>query len=422
MMTFNLALRNIFRHKARSIVTLGTVVFGTVALIFVSAFFEDVYEKLRESFIRAQSGHIQIYRKGFNENGKADPYSFLIDDPDAIKALVRSLPEVKSVAARLNFSGLISTGENTISFMGQGLEANVERDITPVQAKDMFEYIKSPDAGLPIITEGRGLGPSDGSQITLGRGLAESMDAKPGASMTLLTETVGGAMNAVDVTVNGIFFTSAKDYDDIFLRLPLETTQSLLRTKSVERLVIQLRRTKDTRNVAALLNRIIAERKLDLELKTWDELADFYNKTAALLGMFQNVMIIVVSVVVIMGVFNTMNMAVMERISEIGTIMALGARRLSVMNLFFIEGLLLGAVGGAVGVLAGIVIVRLVNTVGIMMPPAPGGSIPWLSTPIVVPSSLVRSFALATVVGGLSSLYPAYKAARLQITTALRYR
>ncbi len=72
--------------------------------------------------------------------------------------------------------------------------------------------------------------------------------------------------------------------------------------------------------------------------------------------------------------------------------------------------------------IAGVVIVALISTMGIEMPPPPGGTSGWISTPKIVPSAIISTFILSICVGGISALYPAYKASRLQITEAFRYR
>jgi putative ABC transport system permease protein len=422
MLTLKLALRNIFRHKARSVITLSTIMFGCIALIFVGGFFEDIFLKIREGFIRSQTGHIQIYRRGFNEHGKIDPYSYLIDNPDQIKELLKAIPQIKSLTMRLYFSGLISTGENTISFLAQGIEPQNERYHRLAQTQNLREYVKMPDVGLSVISFGEGLEEYDSAQVVLGKGLAETMQAQIGSTVTLLTNTVNGSTNAMDVKVKGIFYTATKDFDDIFLRLPLKTAQKLLNTQSVERLVLQLDKTENTGKVYAALQGLITEKNLDLEIRRWEDLADFYNKTVKMFNQFYLIMRVVTVMIVILGIFNTLNMSVMERISEIGTIMALGIRQGAVMKLFLLEGFLLGIIGGVLGVLVGILVVSVIGHVGIIMPPPPGATMKWISAPFVVEPVVVSTFFMSVCVGGISALYPAYKASRMQITTALRYR
>lgn len=422
MLTLKLALRNIFRHKARSVITLSTIMFGCIALIFVGGFFDNILSQMREGFISSQTGHIQIYRRGFNEHGKVDAYSYLVENPEDVKALVKTIAHVESVTSRLYFSGLISTGENTISFLGQGLEPQNEKHIPLEQTKDLRKFYKTLDVGMPVISFGQSLQESDHAQIIIGKGLAQTMSAQVGSTLTLLTNTVNGSTNAMDVKVKGIFYTTTKDYDDIYIRLPLATAQKLLNTQSVERLVLRLDKTENTAKVYAALQGLIAEKKLDLEIRRWEDLADFYNKTVKMFNQFYLIMRVVTIMIVVLGIFNTLNMSVMERISEIGTIMALGIRQVAVMKLFLLEGLLLGIIGGVLGILAGMLVVFLIACVGIEMPPPPGATMQWLSTPLIVVSTVVWTFCMAVAVGAASALYPAYKASRMQITTALRYR
>jgi putative ABC transport system permease protein len=129
---------------------------------------------------------------------------------------------------------------------------------------------------------------------------------------------------------------------------------------------------------------------------------------------------LVIVIVAVLSIFNTMNMAVIERTTEIGTIMALGTKPRGVLWLFLCEGLALGAIGGLIGLVAGTAIVLAVRHVGIPMPAPPGATMSWVSEPMWVASAVLSAFLLAVVTAGISSLYPAYKASRMEIADALR--
>ena len=94
----------------------------------------------------------------------------------------------------------------------------------------------------------------------------------------LLAGTASGGINAVECRVRGLFFTSAKAYDDSALRIPLVTARELMRTVGSHYWVILLDATEGTAQVAADLRREFAGQPL--EFTPWTELADFYNKTA----------------------------------------------------------------------------------------------------------------------------------------------
>ena len=421
MITLKIAVRNVFRHRTRTIITLSTIVFGCTAVIFAGGFFEDIFYKMRESYIQAHTGHIQLYARGFLEKGRIEPYTYLIQNPHAIVVELEQVEGVKFVTQRLQFSGLISTGENTLSFMGMGVEPRYE-PITPLEESDLRKATENLTLGGVIVIDGSPLVQSDIYSVMLGKGLAAAIGAKTGNSLVLLTNTVNGSVNALDVTVKGIFYTSSQAFDDHFIRLPIATAQKLLSTDRAQSLIVMLNKTEDTPRVKNEIAQIIRDKNLDLELKSWDEISDFYNQTVKLFNRLFLIMKIVIVVIVILSIFNTMNMAVFERISEIGTIMALGTKRRGVIKLFMYEGLALGFVGGCIGLIVGVAITYLVSTIGIPMPPPPGATMHFLSEPKIVPSMLKFAFILAIVTALISSLYPAYKASRLEIADALRHR
>lgn len=421
---FNIALRNIFRHKARSIISLSTIAFGCVALMFVAGFFTDSLYQMRESYINAQIGHLQVFKKGYAKNGKISPYNYLIDDPEAIAKIVFKLPQVKAIGTRMQFSGLISLGDASLPCMAQGVDIDFDRTYLASKYMDRkVTTVDEDDIGLGEITRGAGLSADDIPEtIILGKGLAEALSVEPGAYVTLMTNTIHGGINAMDMHVKGVLATADKNFDDISLRMPIATAQSLLNTTSVQNIVIKLKRTEDTVYAKQVLTRLFAKENLDLEIKTWDELSDFYVKTADLFNTFHWVMRCVISIAVILGIFNTMNMSVMERFSEIGTLMAMGIRRRGILSLFLFEGLLLGLIGGGIGIVLGFVILSGIGHVGIVMPPPPGATMNWISQPAIVGDVVVFTFILSIVIGGVSSLMPAFKASRLNIVDALRYR
>ena len=114
-------------------------------------------------------------------------------------------------------------------------------------------------------------------------------------------------------------------------------------------------------------------------------------------------------------------MAVLGRISEIGTLMAMGTRQSRILLLFLCEGVVLGLVGGLAGTFFGVLFTMVVAHVGILMPPPPGFVTAWVSEPTVVFGVLVRAFVLSIMAAVLASFFPSLRASRLQVADALRH-
>ena len=105
---------------------------------------------------------------------------------------------------------------------------------------------------------------------------------------------------------------------------------------------------------------------------------------------------IVFLLVIMLGVVNSMFMNVLERVREIGTMMALGIRRGNILALFVMEGAFLGALGAFLGLLLGFIIVSVAARFGIRIP-APGSSIKFVLYPFLTPSFIIQSFVLTSL-------------------------
>jgi putative ABC transport system permease protein len=402
-----LAIRNVFRNRRRSLITLLAMAFGAAAIIVFGGFVNSIYFGVRESTIRSQVGHIQLYRKGWSDNGNLAPFDYMIGDYTGLRAELAKMEHVRTVTGRLGFSGLVSTGDSTTSFVGIGVDPEGEVELS----------------ALAIIVDGQDLTSRHPRGIVMGVGLGRAFGVKPGDDLTLLSSTKAGAINALAVKVRGMWESGEKAYDDRFLKLPLSDVQRLLDIEGdeVQSVVLLLDRTEHTAVVRDRIARLIHERGLDLEMKTWDELALRYHQVRELFGRIFAVLTLIVAIMVVFGITNTMTMAIFERTREIGTVMALGTRRRGVIAMFVLEGLALGALGGMLGILLGIGLAHVISAIGIQLPPPPGSTRGFVVQIFVVRDVLLQAFWLSLVTATLASLYPAWRAARVNVVEALRH-
>ena len=403
LVDFYIALRNIARQKRRSLIAASAVAFGVAALIVASGFVEWMLHTFREEAIRSQFGHLQVVRPGYHTAGKADPYAFLL--PEQLPALHAATPsrEIKAVAPRLSFSGLLSHAESTLSFIGEGVSPSAEAAFGEV---------------LQIVA-GSNLAADTPRAAILGVGLARNLGIGVGDRVVLLATTASGGTNAVEVTVAGLFATVSKAYDDAAIRLPIETARELIRTQGLHAWVVLLHDTSDT---GAMLSRMrTALSQKDFDVVPWYQLADTYNKTAALFRTQVEGVRLILALIIFLGILNTVTISVMERTGEIGTAMALGVRRRGVLRLFVSEGVLLGIFGGGLGVVLGLVLSSVISAVGIPMPPPPGVSHGYTSAVMVNPRIVLEALMLAIFTTLIASIYPAWTASRKKIVDALRH-
>lgn len=398
-----LAFRNVVRQQRRSVIAIGAVAFGITALILANGFIEWIFLDFRESTIKSHLGHLQIVRPGYHEAGKADPYAFLL--PDIIPKLeTPNEPQsIKTVAPRISFSGLISHGESTISFIGDG--------VSPQEQEAFGNALQ--------ISAGHNLSADDPRGIIVGEGLARNLGVNVGDRVVLLATTASRGTNAVEVTIRGLFSTVTKAYDDAAIRMPIETARQLLRIKGSHVWVILLNDTAQTDIMLAKLRAKLE--KNDLEIVPWYALADFYNKTVTLFTKQVYGIRLIIAVIILLSITNTMTMSVMERIGEIGTAMALGVKRTGIMRLFVSEGFLIGCLGGMIGLLLGLLFAHIISSIGVPMPPPPGMARGYTGQILVSWDIALESLALAVGTTLAASIYPAWRASRMQIVDALRH-
>ncbi|HCX33725.1 MAG TPA: ABC transporter permease [Rhodocyclaceae bacterium] len=397
------ALRNLVRQRRRAAIAVSAILFGVIALLLAGGFIEWILWSLREGSIRSHLGHVQIMRPGYLKAGAASPFDYLMPSRPELENRIGALPGVRAMGPRMSFSGLASHGDSTISFIGEAVD--------PEKEHIMSRLVKISKGDELSIHEPRG--------IIMGMGLAKSMGVGVGDTVVLMAGTASGGINAVECRIRGLFFTVTKAYDDSALRMPIATARELLRVAGSHVWVVLLEKTEDT---PAVLRQMRATTTgADIAFVPWWELAGTYQQTVTLFKRQVGVMELIIGIIIVLSISNTLMMSVMERTGEIGTAMALGIRRSRVLRQFLIEGTMLGVVGGAAGVLIGWPLALIVSWIGIPMPPPPGVSVPITAEIFVNAPLAAEAFALAFLTTAVASLYPAWKASRMEIVNALRF-
>lgn len=399
---FRLALRNILRQRRRSLIALAAICFGVISMMMAGGYIEWIFWANREEVAIQQYGHIQISKPGYHDAGKSNPLAYLLpQDRDTLKRLERT-PGVRVIAQRLDFNGLVSHGDSTLSFIGLGIDPGMD-----------------PATNNIIINEGLPLSESDPKGILMGAGLAANLGVKTGDTIVLLTNASGRGLSAVEGHVRGLVAITVKAYNDSMLYVPIVTARELLRVQGSHLWIAMLRQTESSGITADRFKQDPALRPF--EIVTWDKLADFYHKTVALFSRQIGVVNLIIASIIILSISNTMIMSVMERTVEVGTAMALGVRRRRILALFLMEGGLLGAMGGFLGVLLGYLLATGLSAIGIPMPAGPGMAHGFIATIMVTPGIALQAFFMAVSTTLLASLYPAWRASRLVIVDALRH-
>ncbi len=396
------AAQNTLRNRRRSVVTAGIAALGTAAVLLASGFALYTYQSLEQAAARS-TGHLIVGLPEQFAKEEDTPLQYGLDEHKALSAALLADPEVRQVLPRVSFSGLISNGDKSTVMLAAGVEPDSEFAV-----KGPFLQLT---AGA-VLASG-----SAQAEVMLGEGLARSLKAQPGTSLTLLASTAQGALNALDVTVKGIFTTGVPDIDKRLVYTDIATAQRLLDTPRVSTLGVFLKSMQAT---AGARQRVAAAQPR-LEVQTWLDQAFFYKAVRGLYNRIFGALGLIIGVIVVFVVANAMAMAIIERTREIGTLRAMGTLPRQLLASLALEGMLLGGVGAALGALLSLAISLLLYVVPVQMPPPPGSSQGYPLNISIDPLIYAGTVLAMVVLAMLASAWIARKTVRMPVVDALAH-
>jgi putative ABC transport system permease protein len=395
------AWKNVMRNRRRSLMALAITAVGAAAVLVGSGFALFTYDALREVSSR-DTGHVVLAQRDYFDGDEDMPMQNGLAGAPGLAEQLRALPGVRAVLPRIQFSGLISNGDKSAIFIGAGVVPLADFQLRGVQTGFA--------AGEPFAAGAL-------TEVVIGKDLAKLMKAQVGSSLTLMATTTEGTLNALDVTVSGIVTVGVPDIDRRLVYADIAAVQRLLLTDKASTLSVYLKDKDGTGALAASL----AAAHPQLAVRSWLDLAFFYQSVRALYNRIFGMLGASMLVIVLFAMSNTLGMAVAERTREIGTLRAIGTHAGELVRNFFLEGVLIGGGGALAGMaLAGATTVALMFA-GLQMPPPPGRSSGY---PLLVNFSIPLYAATAVAVIAVSAL-AAYlasrKAADKPITEALAH-
>ena len=365
------AALNTLRNRRRSVVTVTIAALGTAAILLAGGFALSTYQALAEAAAR-NTGHLIVARPAQFERDEDTPLQHGLDNAEALTARLLADDEVRQVLPRVDFSGLISNGDKSVVMVAAGIAPDAEFAVKgPFLTMRSGQVLASGAAGQPALA------------VMLGEGLARSLKAAPGASLTLMASTTEGALNALDVVVTGVFSTGVPELDRRLVYTDIATAQKLLVTQRISSLGVFLDRMDHTAaaharwqaQLSPATNAQVAQpAQPTLTVQTWLDQAVFYRSVRDLYNRIFGALGAVIGVIVVFVVSNAMAMAIIERTRELGTLRALGTAPGQLVRCLALEGLMLGGVGAVAGALLAVAVALALLVFPVQMPPPPGRS------------------------------------------------
>ena len=407
-----IALRNLARNRRRTFLSLLIVAAGTIVMLLTMGFVRFSFEGLQEAIVHGGLGQIEVApRSDIEESGASQerPGPPGLQGWEPLRTEIEAVPHVLAVGAIVQLTGMISKEDRSAAVLAVATEPERERRMR-------FDLKLRDGVGLPDAP------PVEGDDaVLLGTVLARNLGARIGDVLTLLAITADGTLNALDLHVVGLITTGLQDVDSRIVKMHLASAQRLLGTQNVSSLVVGLDDTSRTPEVQAALQRRLGDRQPPVAVVSWKTRAPFYGQVESLyLGIFW-FLGSVIFVLVCLSTSNTLMMSIMERVREIGTLLAIGTSRAQVAAIVLFEALWLGLLGALAGDLLGIALIAGINGIGIQMPPPPGATGGIDLRLATAPGDFAVTVLLMLAILGVAAAVPVAISVRLRIADALRH-
>lgn len=414
---FSLALRGLARNRRRSLVTFLAIMLGYAGIALFAGYTHNVYRGLTLQAIHGELlGHLTLQKPGMAREGKLNPERYLLTSAEIekINAVIKENPHVLLVTPKLTIAGLASNGRASTIFVAEGVEPSAAKQIREglQVVRALAESREATGGGLESLDNAKF------DTVALSAGLAGLLKLETGDTAAVLVNTLGGQANASDIVIGGIFNTGNASTNDLATFMPLTLVRSLYDAGDrADRLTVLLDDTDQTEAVRADLQKRLAAAGLDLKIESWNELSSFYTQVRQMFDMIFGFIFLIVLTVAAMSVINSMGMAVVERTREIGTLRAIGLRRVGVTQIFISEAAILLVLGCGAGFALTMAVRAIINSAGISyVPPNQVAAVPLLID--MDPRMAGAAIALA-LVGILAAWMPARRAAHQPIINAL---
>jgi putative ABC transport system permease protein len=405
MKFFLYALKNVLRNSRRTLNAGLIIIFGVISLLTSIGFIDFSFEGLREQTIRNNLGHIQVFNESDSLDDDKTALQKGIVNHDSLIKKINTVSNIRFSMKRLMFEGLISNGDKTEIFMGKGVQPLLEQKLNSY----FVQVIDGVNLGNDLDSEEK--------EVIIGEGLAKSLKIKSNEYVTILAMTENGTQNAIDLKVVGIVSTGIQDFDRRLLIVDYTSAAFLLETEKVTSIIVVLDETSMTDEV---INKLKTSFNGYL-FKTWEEMAPFYKSVVNLyMGAF-GVLGFIILFIVFITITNTMSITVMERVQEIGVLMALGTSRRIILRNFIYEGIIIGFLFTIIGLLLGVLTIMIINNLGIQVPAPPGQSSGYPLHINILLDAIIWIGLSMPLICLLSSLLPAYKASSKNIIEALNH-
>lgn len=414
MFLTKLAFKNLARHRNRTLITAIIIAFAIFFYILMDSMIGGMTEISYENIIDYEAGHLQVVNDKYWEEEDELPLENLIVPNQQLLDAVKNVEGYQASSPELSFSARLNNGNNELPVIGKGI--NPDKLLEVFELEDQF-------------VEGSMFSSGDYKAV-MGKRLADLLKLKKGDYITMLVKDKNETFNTIDAEISGLVHTANPNINSNIVYLPLDIVQQALNVDNqVSKVIVRLENKDLAMGITNQLENKLKTIDNSLGVFSWKELEAVSVAGAKQMGN-QMIMAIILLIAAI-AIINTVILAALERMKEIGMMKAMGLQRKEITYTFVLESTGIGILGGLIGLLLGAIGVWVFSIYGIDWGAMMGMENMDMATfgiPVIGKmygvwnlKAFILVFSFGVVVSMISSILPAYWAASKDPIDAIYY-
>ena len=412
MYLIRLAIKNLTRHKKRTLLTAGIIAFAVFFYIFLDSLMLGMRSKSLENIIDFESGHLQIANESYWKKRDEFPLNNLIKEDENIKEKIREIEGIKGISPQLKFIARLNNGTDEIPIPVRGIRPKKEKKV--FETGDYFlegNYFKT-----------------DEKKAVMGKELADLMDLQNGDYFTLLFKNKNETFNTIELQISGLLHTPNPNINSNRIFVPLSTAQKALNVNNkISQYAVRLENEEVSEDVNIL------NKKLKGEIKAfpWQDSASSMINLSRAQEVESQIILGIILIIAVLGIINTIILAGIERIEEIGMMKALGMKEREIILTFVYESTGIGVIGAVIGSLFGFIGVGFFHKYGIDFLNLMGDDYDFSSFGMPLsgkvygqwnPETFLFIFLFVVIISAVVSIFPAVWAAKKEAAKAIHHK
>lgn len=404
MWILQLAWKNSWRNKGRTIITISAVAFATLISMITVSLKDGVFDNLIKNIVSSYTGHIQIHQKGYQEEQILENG---FSPSDSVLKIVKSHADIESVTPRLESFALVSTGESTKGCLIMGIGPEEKTTFTAMGDKLVKgKYIQS-----------------NLDELLIAEGLAHNLNKSINDSLIIIGQGFHGTTAAGKFIISGIVRLGSPKLNERLIVMQMPTAQRLFGADSIATSwCVLLKENADVEKVAKVLRDTLRK---SYEVLTWaqimPDIEQHINADSNNMQIVRYILYLLVS----FGIFSTILIMMTERKIEHGMLLALGMSKNRLSILLMLESLLTVMVGSVVGLVLSFPLVLYLKAYPIHISGNAAEAYKRFGFEPIFPAAVnpyifLRQGLTVFVIGIILSLYPIWVIIRMNALNAMK--